>query len=97
MKIEILPSSRNDKKFMARVDEKTIHFGAKGYQDFTTHKDPKRKERYLARHKERENWTKPDTAGFYARWVFWNKPTLADSVRDMNQRFPAHSFHLTTP
>lgn len=29
---------------------KLIHFGAEGYEDYTSHKDPKRRERYIARH-----------------------------------------------
>lgn len=37
----------------------------------------------------RENWTKSgiDTAGFWSRWVLWNKPTLAASVADTEHRF----------
>ena len=44
-------SDRAAKKYKVRVGNKTIHFGAAGYEDFTTHKDPKRKARYLAQHK----------------------------------------------
>ena len=29
---------------------KLIHFGATGYSDYTKHKDPKRRDRYIARH-----------------------------------------------
>ena len=32
---------------------KKVYFGAVGYDDFTTHKDPLRKERYIARHKKK--------------------------------------------
>jgi hypothetical protein len=37
---------------LAKVGDKTklIRFGAKGYSDFTKHKDPARRKRYLARH-----------------------------------------------
>ena len=64
--IEILiqPSKKADKKFDAIIDgKKTVSFGAKGYSDFTQHKDPARKQRYLNRHKARENWADPTTAG----------------------------------
>ena len=37
---------------------KKVYFGAVGYDDFTTHKDPLRKERYIARHKNKEDWTR---------------------------------------
>ena len=77
-------SDRADKKYKVRVGNKTIHFGAAGYEDFTTHKDPKRKARYLARHKN-ENWDDPETAGFWARHLLWNKDTIKDSIADLGR------------
>ena len=77
---------------MVNIDGHTIHFGAKGYEDFTTHKDTKRKANYLARHSN-ENWNDPMTAGFWARWLLWNKPSLKASVDDVNKRFK--SIHVT--
>ena len=74
---------------MAKVGDKTVHFGATGYEDFTSSKDEKRKASYLARHKANEDGTLNgvDTAGFWARWLLWNKPSLSASIRDINQRF----------
>jgi hypothetical protein len=82
-------SSRPEKKFMVLVGKKTIHFGAAGYSDFTKHKDPERKYRYDQRHKKKENWTKTgiQTAGFWAKWILWNKSTIAKSIKDTEQRF----------
>ena len=67
----------------------TVHFGATGYRDFTQHGDEERKASYLARHKTREDWTLKgvESAGFWARWVLWNKPSLAQSIADINRRF----------
>lgn len=80
-------STRKDKKYQIQTPSgKTIHFGAKGYSDYTQHKDPKRKEAYIRRHQTRENWNDPETAGFYARWLLWNKPTLSASIKDMIRR-----------
>ena len=79
---------------MAAVhDGPTVHFGATGYQDFTQHGDETRKASYLARHKAREDWTLAgaQTAGFYARWLLWNKTSLAASIADLNRRFPSLS------
>ena len=47
-------SKRKDKKFSVYVkgdkgQPKLIHFGQVGYQDFTQHKDPKRREAYRKR------------------------------------------------
>ena len=66
---------------------KTTHFGAVGYPDFTTHHDADRKERYLARHKAREDWNDPTSAGALSKFILWNKPTVAGSVRDYKKHF----------
>jgi|TARA_A100000171_G_C2077538_1_gene117949 hypothetical protein len=92
MKVDIKPSTRKDKKFMAIFTDgdkkvKTTHFGSKGMSDFTIHKDPKRKERYLDRHRKREDWNAYMTAGALSRWILWNKPTLKGSIADYKKRF----------
>jgi hypothetical protein len=93
MKVEIKPSTQKTKKLMAIFYDdngkkiKTVHFGAKGMSDFTIHKDKERKERYLDRHRKRENWNAPMTAGALSRWILWNKPTLQGSIRDYKKRF----------
>ena len=97
MNIEISKSNRNDKKFKAVIDgKKTIHFGSAGASDFTKHKDPERKERYIDRHKKREDWGKSgvDTPGWMSRWVLWNKPTLQASVNDVNKKYKDINFKL---
>ena len=96
MQITIQKSSRAGKKYMAEVNNKTIHFGATGYEDFTTSKDEKRKASYLARHKTSEDWTLSgiDSAGFWARWLLWNKPSITASIRDINQRFSTLSVSM---
>jgi hypothetical protein len=75
-----------------------VHFGAAGYEDFTMHKDEARKKNYIQRHKPNQDWTRSgvDTAGFYARWLLWNKPSLQESLRDMNNRFKNVTFTLQT-
>jgi hypothetical protein len=67
----------------------TVHFGATGYQDYTQHKDEARMRRYLARHRARENWAASGlrTAGFWSRWLLWNKPSLRASAADISRRF----------
>ena len=96
MQITIQKSSRAGKKYMAEVNNKTVHFGATGYEDFTTSKDEKRKASYLARHKTSEVWALSgiDSAGFWARWLLWNKPSITASIRDINQRFTSLSVSM---
>lgn len=75
---------------MVWVEGKTIHFGATGYSDYTKHKDKERMERYSARHKRGgETWTKSGikTAGFWSKWLLWNKPTISASKKDIESRF----------
>ena len=88
IEIIITPSKKSDKKFDATIDgKKTVSFGAKGYSDFTQHKDPARKQRYLNRHKARENWNDPTTAGALSKHVLWNKQSISASVKDMDKQF----------
>ena len=68
-------------------DKKTVHLRQAGASDITQHKSEDRKNRYIDRHKKNENWNDPTTAGFYSRWITWNKPTLTESIRDTNRRF----------
>jgi hypothetical protein len=86
----ILQKSTNpDKKFVAIIGNKSVHFGAKGYSDYTLHKDKERMFRYENRHRKRENWTKSGlkTAGFWSKWILWNKPSLLGSIKDTEKRF----------
>ena len=64
------------------------HFGDNRYEDYTTHKDDKRKENYLARH-WKEDWSKKGihTSGFWAHWLLCNKPTIKASIKDVEKRF----------
>lgn len=81
-------SPRLDKKYMVITpDGKTIHFGSRGYSDYTIHKDKIRRERYILRHVKNENWNNYNTPGFWARYLLWNKPTILQSIKDMENRF----------
>lgn len=86
----LTPSPTKKLKAVFRLDSgrtRTIHFGAKGYDDFTIHKDKNRKDNYLRRHAAREDFNNPLTAGALSRWILWNKPTLEASVYDFRRRF----------
>jgi len=64
-----------------------VDFGAVGYEDYTIHKNPERKNLYIQRHKKRENWNDPMTAGFWSRWILWNEPSLINSIKNTEKRF----------
>ena len=88
MEIVISKSKNPFKKYDARIDgTKTVSFGEKGASDFTKHKNKERKERYIERHKAREDWAKSGVkaAGFYSRWITWNKPTRKKGIDDIKR------------
>lgn len=88
MEVIIKPSKNKNKKFDAIIDnKKTISFGAKGYSDYTIHKDDERRQRYINRHKKNEDWTDYKTAGFYAKNILWNKPSIGESIKDLNKKY----------
>ena len=77
------------KYYIITKSGKKINFGAAGYSDFPTHKDEARKQRYINRHKNNENWSKSgiDTAGFWSRWLLWNLPTIKSSYEYIKRKF----------
>ena len=89
--VKITKSPKKDKKYRAvfirNGREKSVDFGASGYQHYSMHKDPERKQRYIDRHKSRENWRDPTTAGALSRYILWNKPSFRASVSDYKRRF----------
>ena len=97
--LSVKPSPRDEKRFRAVFclcpiknackgsNHKNIDFGQKGSSTFIDHKDEEKKKNYLARHKNRENWNDPLTAGSLARWLLWNLKTLSASISDFKKRF----------
>jgi hypothetical protein len=89
----IKKSTKPEKKLMAtflNLDtgrKKTTHFGAFGMSDYTKHKDKERKLRYINRHKQRENWKDPTTAGALSRYILWNKTSVKSSILDFKKKF----------
>ena len=68
---------------------KTIQFGDKRYDNYTIHKDDKRKELYRKRH-HKDKIDEPMTAGSLSWYLLWNKKTLEASIKDYEQRFGFH-------
>jgi hypothetical protein len=95
--VKFTKASNPQKKYTATFFDKdnkkikTTHFGFRSKtdkkNDFTLHGDPERKERYLDRHRARENWNAPMTAGALSRWVLWEKKSLKASMADYGKRF----------
>ena len=59
-------------------------------KDYTLHSPNERDEKkknYISRHRKNENWNDPKTAGFYSKNILWNKPSIGESIKDMNKRY----------
>lgn len=75
-------------KWTAVFDDGTrVSFGAVGYQDYTQHKDRLRRANYLSRHRARENWNDPKSAGALSRWILWNTTSFERNVSLFRERF----------
>jgi hypothetical protein len=101
--IKLVKLKGDEKKYKAVLlntdtgREKSVKFGAAGMQDYTKYYKKQGKEvadekkaAYIARHsKNNEDWTASgkDTAGFFSRWVLWNKPSVEASLADVKRRF----------
>lgn len=88
MKIFLMKSPIKTKKWRVLFpDGQSVDFGAQGYSDYTLHKDPRRKYLYIQRHEARENWRDMYTPGFWARWLLWEKPSLAQAISFVERKF----------
>lgn len=87
----VLTRSPNPKKKYRAIFEngKHIDFGARGYSDYTIHKDRLRMRRYLHRHSGMgENWSPSGkyTPGYWSRWLLWNKPSIQSAIASVSRR-----------
>ncbi|AGE51754.1 hypothetical protein PBCVCVM1_198R [Paramecium bursaria Chlorella virus CVM-1] len=90
MVVELTKLKSGEKKFQAVFFDdktgkkiKTVRFGARGYEDYTIHKDPARMKKYVIRHQKREDWTRAGkyTPGFWSKHLLWSKPSFTDALK----------------
>ena len=79
----------NKKYYIITNDNKKVYFGQAGASDMTIHKNEARKQLYINRHKNNENWNKSgmNSASFWSRWLLWNLPTISSSYQDIKKKF----------
>ena len=91
-------------KYVAKVLDNnnrmhSVAFGAYGMSDYTLHKDPERRLRYIKRHKRREKWGKSGrlSAGFYSYHLLWGPTTsLKKNTELMLKRYYKKASHKST-
>ena len=89
----LLKADNNKNKYTAVFEldngrEKKVSFGQKGADDYTITKDKEQRKRYLDRHRKRENWNNPESAGALSRWILWGPSTSRrDNIKSFKKRF----------
>lgn len=70
--VQIALSTHKEKKYMILNpnDNKWIHFGQMGYEDYTKHKDNIRRQHFLTRNKKWSHFHKY-SAGYMAYFLLW--------------------------
>jgi hypothetical protein len=72
-----IPSMKKGKKYTVLAcdtdTKKLIHFGAIGYEDYTQHKDKKRRKSFRARHRCDTDPPKKTTARYWSCEYLWGK------------------------
>lgn len=92
-------SSKKDKKYMLKVDNKTIHFGQNTARDYTlvnsrnskhyiSDKEGREqvKKNYRSRH-QKDPINKKFSPASLSWYLLWNKTTLGSSIKDYEKRF----------
>jgi hypothetical protein len=97
VKLVVSKSDKKTKKYKAvftydsaegKEKTKTTHFGAKGMEDYTTHKDKERRKRYRARHKKDLKTKDYTRAGYLSYYILWgDKTNFKEAVKDYKKKF----------
>ena len=77
-------------KWVAEFQDGThTKFGAVGMDDYTLTHDKAQRERYRTRHRNKENWNDPKSAGCLSARLLWGDSTsLTANLTAYKHRFP---------
>ena len=92
MKLTIKKSHKPEKKYDAIFNddghEKTVSFGATGYDDYVLTGNKIKRARYIKRHGHHEDFNDKMSAGALSRWILWgNSTSLNQNIADYKKRF----------
>lgn len=74
--------------------KKKTRFGAKGYDDYTMHRDKERRERYWQRHVKDLSTGDPTRAGYLSLYILWGgNSNLYRSIAEYKRRL--HEYNKT--
>ena len=94
IKLTITTSDKSENKYKAVFSgskpdgkTKTIHFGAKGYEDYTQHHDKDRRTLYRQRH-EKDLKGDPMRAGYLSYYILWgNSTNIQTNIRAFKNKY----------
>ena len=95
MIIYISESGRANKKWKAETEgHRTVHFGQRGADDFTIHRDEAARQAYIAWHGSKENWGRTGvmTPGWLSRHLVWEKRSLPADIAAASRMYPDVTF-----
>ena len=95
MIIYISESTRPGKKWTAQTEGHcTVHFGQRGADDYTIHRDEAARQAYIARHGSKENWGRTGvmTPGWLSRYLLWEKPSLDEAIAAASRKYRGVTF-----
>ncbi len=93
--MKLLKVGRSDrplKKYVATFEidgkTKTVHFGSATSKTYLDHHDTTKRENYIKRHKVRENFNDPLTAGSLSKHLLWGPTTsLQQNIKLFKKQF----------
>jgi hypothetical protein len=91
--IEIKPSHKPEKRYDAIFDTgqgrtKTVPFGDANMENYTIHKDLKRREAYRSRHRKDLQTLDPTKPGFLSYFILWGDSTdLNANIRAYKKKY----------
>lgn len=93
MRFSLTKSPDSKKKWRATFTEDDgtethTDFGDATMRDYTQHHDKMRRANYLSRHRARENWNDPKSAGSLSRHLLWGDSTsLRTNIASFKRKF----------
>ena len=86
--LTVTKSKRPGKKNQAKFEHggPTVHFGAAGMSDYTKKQGSRTKEGLHSKTQKNENWKDKESAGFWSRFLLWEKPSLREAAKSLRSK-----------
>lgn len=87
--MKLKDSTAKGKRLTAVFDDGTqTHFGLSGGSTYVDHKDPKKRDAYLSRHRVREDFNDYKSAGALSARILWGPhTTIRENLKAYKKRF----------